>query len=444
MKHILGLLVVGLLLSCSGSDGEASQEESVFVDQGTSLYADQDPLNDVMFQAFWWDSYMDSKLSNDGSLYAFLEKQIVGLSNAHIDVLWLPPANEGEGMGYHPRRLFNFNSEHGTEAELKQLTGLLKSRQMHAMADLVFNHRVGTDTWTDFTEPAWPCDAIVMDDEGFTNPDAFGTKPCGDFDEGMAWNGARDLNHKSEAVQLGLKEYLVKLKELGFDSWRYDFVKGFPAKYVGEYNAFTDYYYSVGEFWDGNLDLLKNWVDQTAQTTTEATTEKAGAFDFPLKYKLQDAFVNKNYNVLEQNHSLAALSGYGPKSISFLDNHDSGCINRSDCDNLYSKDLNLIAKGYAYIMTHPGIPMVWGYHYLFSDSSGSLKKQINAFIELRKSQGLHAASKVVVKATQNGASGYYVAEIDGKVLVKIGAGTYSQDASWKESLKGSGYVIYTK
>ena len=57
---------------------------------------------------------------------------------------------------------------------------------------------------------------------------------------------ARDLNHKSLEVQNGIKEYFNRLKTLGFDSWRYDFVKGYPAKYVGEYNQSTSYYISVG------------------------------------------------------------------------------------------------------------------------------------------------------------------------------------------------------
>ena len=89
----------------------------------------------------------------------------------------------------------------------------------------------------------------------------------------MSWGGARDLNHKSEEVQLGLKEYLLRLKDIGFDSWRYDFVKGFPAKYVGEYNKSTDYYFSVGEFWDGNLNSIKQWIDKTEKTVSEITSE---------------------------------------------------------------------------------------------------------------------------------------------------------------------------
>jgi glycosidase len=443
MKKLIYIIAFMKLISCSNQDSVIENQET-FVDQGISLYADENPNNDVMMQAFWWDSYSDLKLSNFTSYYEFIQSHIINLSNSYIDLIWLPPPSEGEGMGYHPRRLFNFTSEHGSEQELKNLISLIRSRKMHAMADLVLNHRIGSLTWTDFTEPTWSCNSICVDDESSTDPNAFGTEPCGDLDEGMSWGGARDLNHKSEEVQLGLKEYLLRLKEIGFDSWRYDFVKGFPAKYVGEYNKSTDYYFSVGEFWDGNLNSIKQWIDKTEKTVSEIITRKSAAFDFTLKYKLKEALVNKNYTALEKDHSLSSLDGYGNRSITFLDNHDTGCINRTDCDNLYSKNLNLIASGYAYILTHPGIPMVWGYHYFFSDPSENLKTQINELIKIRKQKGINALSKTEIIELKNGSSGFYVAEIDGKILVKIGEGLYTVDNSWNELLKGENYIIYSK
>lgn len=443
-KLILFVLVISVISACSKDDKATNEEEEVFVDKGTSIYADNNPNNDVMMQAFWWDSYSDSKISNYSSFYDFIKDKIVTLSNAHIDAIWLPPSSEGEGMGYHPRKLFDFNSEHGTKEQLESLLSLMKSRKMHGMADLVINHRIGTATWTDFTEPTWTCESICIDDEGYTNPNAFGTKPCGDLDEGESWGGARDLNHKSLEVQNGIKDYLTRLKALGFDSWRYDFVKGFPAKYVGEYNQSGSYYFSVGEFWDGNLTALKSWIDDTKYTTSDILTETSAAFDFALKYKLRDAIVSRNYSLLESNNSLASLAGYGDKSITFLDNHDTGCINRTDCDNIFSKNINELTKGYAYLLTHPGIPMIWGYHYFFSDTSGSLKKDIDELILIRKEKGINATSTVQVIETKNGSSGYYVAQIDNKLLIKIGDGSYTPSAGWNVLKTGSGYSIWSK
>lgn len=446
IKKIFFILVVIVFFGCS-KQKEVDIVEELLVDSGVSSFADNDISNDVMFQAFWWDTYLDNKISSSGSLYNFLDNKVIELSNANIDVVWLPPPSEGEGMGYHPRQLFDYNTNHGSEDELKSLLLAIKNRKMHSMADLVFNHRIGTATWTDFTNPTWPCEAICSDDEGNTNPDAFGTKPCGDTDEGERWDGARDLNHKSSYVQSGLIDYLSRLQGLGFDSWRYDFVKGFPAKYIGEYNNALPYYYSVGEYWDGNINAIKYWIDETEKTTSEVITEKSGAFDFALKYKLKEAIVDQNYTVLANGSNshigLSSISGYGDKSVTFLDNHDTGCINRTDCDNLFSSATNQIRMGYAYILTHPGIPMIWSYHYFFQDETSELKEDINELILLRKELLINANSLVEVLEAKNGNSGFYLAKIDNKMLVKIGYGSYNPESSWKLKKSGEGYSIWT-
>mgnify|MGYP003329130877 CR=1 FL=1 len=166
MKKSFTILLF-FILSCSDKE-TLETEEFIFTDKGISIYQDDIPDNDVMMQAFWWDSFSDSRISNSSSYYKFLSNQIITLSNAHIDLVWLPPVSEAEGMGYHPRKLFDFNSLHGSKIELEELLEIIKSRKMHAMADLVFNHRVGTLNWTDFTEPAWSCESICINDDKIT------------------------------------------------------------------------------------------------------------------------------------------------------------------------------------------------------------------------------------------------------------------------------------
>ena len=195
MKKSFTILLF-FILSCSDKE-TLETEEFIFTDKGISIYQDDIPDNDVMMQAFWWDSFSDSRISNSSSYYKFLSNQIITLSNAHIDLVWLPPVSEAEGMGYHPRKLFDFNSLHGSKIELEELLEIIKSRKMHAMADLVFNHRVGTLNWTDFTEPAWSCESICINDEGFTNPDAFGTN----YNLGaLYFNTAIEQNNKANAT----------------------------------------------------------------------------------------------------------------------------------------------------------------------------------------------------------------------------------------------------
>ena len=432
------------LAACQKTEevAQVPQEEEVASDV-PDLQEPPSNYSGVFLQGFWWDSFNDPKIATYDSYYDFLNQNIADLSAASFDLIWLPPTSEGEGMGYHPRRLFEFTSNHGSAAQLKTLLANMRSKNIHAMADLVFNHRVGTDTWTDFTEPAWSCNSICIDDEGYTNPDAFGTKPCGAQDDGEAWHGARDLNHNSTEVRNGLVELLQRLQDIGFDAWRFDFVKGFHPKHVAYYDDAVTRAFSVGEYWDGNLSKLKFWLDQVNVAKTKNTP--LTGFDFPLKYKLGSALLSYNYSVLQRNHGLAFEEGYGAKTITFVDNHDSGCINRNDCDNLFSKDIDKITQAYAYLLTHPGIPMVWIYHYLYSDPTGQLQADIKELIAIRKGQNIHASSTVSAIETVNGASGYYHAVIDNSLKVVIGSGRPEIDETiWEELKSGDNYILWQK
>jgi hypothetical protein len=64
VKKILVLIFV-FLTSCSKKEN-IELEGSVFVDKGISVYQDNTPNNDVMMQAFWWDSFSDSRISYSG------------------------------------------------------------------------------------------------------------------------------------------------------------------------------------------------------------------------------------------------------------------------------------------------------------------------------------------------------------------------------------------
>ena len=53
-------------------------------------------------------------------------------------------------------------------------------------------------------------------------------------------------------------------------------VKGFAASHVGDYNTAANVTYSVGEYWDGNANTVKAWID--------ATGKRSAAFDFAFRY----------------------------------------------------------------------------------------------------------------------------------------------------------------
>ena len=398
-------------------------------------------INDIMFQTFGWDVHQQKIVSDEGGLYNFINNRASGYAVAGFNVLWLPPPSKSTGgVGYIPTELFDFSlTSYGTEAQLRAMLTTLNtsSPRIHPMADIVVNHRGGSTNWTDFTNPTWDCKSITSTDEANFRT-ITGVKPCGTADTGDDFDGGRDLDHTNIQVQNGVKEFLNRLKGLGFDSWRWDVAKGFAARYFGDYITASSPYSSVGEFWDGNRNTLKSWVDGTGG--------KSAAFDFDLYYDLIEAVNNGIYSRLSGGYpGLAGIFGYADKTVTFVDNHDTfvkGSIITS----------NNIMKGYAYIMTHPGVPCVFFPHYY----GGTYKKEnvtvvytaneiaINKLMAIRKATGINAYSSVSVSNAGN----FYSAIISNngvdKVAVKIGPGNWDPGTGWVLNTFGTDYAVWSK
>ncbi|MNQ26597.1 Glucan 1,4-alpha-maltotetraohydrolase precursor [compost metagenome] len=392
--------------------------------------------DDIMLQAFGWDVHTQSSVSSEGGLYNYLNARASSYATAGFTVLWMPPPSKSTGgVGYIPTELFNFTQTvYGSEAQLTTLLTTLNNStpKIHPMADIVVNHRGGSTNWTDFTNPTWDCHSITSTDEAnFVT--ITGTRPCGTADTGEDFGAARDLDHTNAQVQTGVKEYLTRLKALGFDSWRWDVAKGFSASFFGDYIAASTPYASVGEYWDGDVSNLKSWVDGTGKKST--------AFDFALYYKLSSA-LNGNYSQIAANPGLAGQFGYASLAVTFVDNHDTFVKTEwIGGDN--------IMKGYAYILTHPGIPCVFFPHYYggtytkdgVTRNYTARESDINKLMAIRKANGINANSSVVV----SNSSSYYTAIIDDKVAVRIGSSSWTPSGTgWIESASGTDYKVWSK
>lgn len=396
-------------------------------------------INDVMFQTFGWDVHQQKSVSDEGGLYNFINNRASGYAIAGFNVLWLPPPSKSTGgTGYLPTELFNFSStSFGTEAQLRAMLTTLNtsSPRIHPMADIVVNHRVGTTNWMDFTNPTWDCKSVCSTDEASGTANTSGLKPCGGSDTGEDFPGGRDLDHNDPQVKNGVKEFLTKLKALGFDSWRWDVAKGFSASYFGEYITASSPYASVGEYWDGNVNTLRSWIDGTGS--------KSAAFDFTLYYNaLGPAFNSGNYGALTGNPGLAGQFGYADNAVTFVDNHDTFVKPGSFTNN------DNIMKAYAYILTHPGMPCVFFPHYY----GGTYKKDgvtvvyssnetaINKLMTIRRANGINAYSSVVI----SNSGSFYSATIDNKIVVKIGPGSYDPGSGWVLNTFGTDYAVWSK
>ena len=378
----------------------------------------------VMLQVFYWDSYADTKWTN-------LESQADEMAE-FFNLIWVPNsayANAtSNNMGYHPVYWFNHKSAFGTEDQLRSMIATFKAKDVGIIEDVVINHRASVNSnWLNFPAEDYKgvtyqltAADICKDDESKDN----GYNPTGARDTGEPWGGARDLDHTSENVQKNVMAYEdFLLNDLGYVGFRYDFVKGFAAKYVGLYNTTARPKFSVGECWDGNKSVVTNWINGTK---VDGVIQSA-AFDFPLKYYINDAFTQGKWSRLN-SACLANDNNYKRYAVTFVDNHDSGRFGESP---LYDN----IEAANAFILTMPGTPCVWLGHWK------SYKATIKKLITIRKAAGIHNESNILAKSSS--AEGYVlnVEGTKGNLLLLLGNATASMDG-YQLALEGKNFKLY--
>src|SRR5262249_49372985 len=149
------------------------------------------------------------------------------------------------------------------------------------------------------------------------------------------------------------------------------------------------------------------------------------AFDFPTRYLLYEACLHDDYSRLRSanGHHVVpgGLLGFWPsRSVTFLDNHDTECRRDAEhgCHNDGTRHFpgKTVETGYAYTLTHPGVPCVFWSHYF--DWGTPTRQRIDRLIRVRKLTGIHARSWVEIKEARRG---LYAAIIDGRVAVKLGS-----------------------
>ena len=416
----------------------------------------QDYLDDIMFQSFGWDEFAQTRVSNEGGLYEFYNARTGVLKANGVDMIWLPPPSASTGdVGYFPTEWFNFSkTSWGTEAQLRKMLANMNARGLYPIADVVVNHRNGTTGWTDFTNPTWGCETICNNDDA-ASASYVGCRPSGAADTGEEFKGSRDLDHTNLTVQNGVKDFLSRLKALGFKGWRWDVAKGFAPVYFGNYIQASQPYYSVGENWDGNATKLKNWIDGTYAGGINSSTTVSGAFDFSTYYALSGALKTNNFTNLKNSftgamNGLAGQIGYAEKAVTFVDNHDTFVKTEAILGNN-------IPKAYAYILTHPGIPCVFAPHYY----GGSYTKDgvpitysnystiINKLMIARKTAGIDAWSSVTIDQSVVGLYAAYIkkrnSDTDPVIAMKIGSNSWSPSGTgWVLAASDTDYAVWLK
>ncbi len=298
---------------------------------------------------------------------------------------------------------------------------------------------VGTTGFADFTNPTWSTYTIVNCDE-YTGPKSF------NVDSGDAYDAARDLDHRNPEVSNSLIEWMNHLKDpniAGFVGWRYDLVKGYAGWATQLYNRNTDPEFSVGEFFDGDVQKVISWIDSTHPDPAFRST----AFDFPLRNALYQAVAWKNFHFLKYGDRAAGLIGlWSDKAVTFIENHDTEEVRNEENHVPYFPGGDQMIQGYAYLLTHPGIPCVfWKDIY---DSEPFYENQIRQLIEIRKQYRIHSESKLYIATAQQGlVYAAYIQGDRGEVAMKIGPGAWQPSGNkWQPGMdlitSGQDYAVW--
>lgn len=394
---------------------------------------------EIVFQGFNWESWRRQ-------WYQELAIKAADLSQSGITAVWFPPPTESVApQGYMPSDLYNLNSSYGSMEELKSCIEEMHSQELLALGDVVLNHRCAhkqspNGVWNIFGGKfAWGPEAIVCDDPNFQGR---GNPSSGDI-----FHAAPNVDHSQDFVRRDIKEWLNWLRnDIGFDGWRLDFARGFSGTYVKEYIEVSNPAFAIGEYWDslayehGNLcynqdahrQRIVNWINATGGTSS--------AFDVTTKGILHSALHDQYWRLIDPQGKPTGVMGWWPsRAVTFLENHDTGST-----QGHWPFPRDKLAQGYAYILTHPGTPVVFYDHFY----DFGIRDVLTELIEARRRAGVHCRSFVKIYHANNEG---YVAQVGDTLVMKLGHFDWNPskenqlDGSWQKFIdKGSDYQIWLR
>ena len=321
----------------------------------------------VMLQTFFWDC---PRIENkEGQWWNYIREQIPSLAKAGFTSLWLPPVHKGANlggpsMGYDPYDYYDLGEFDqkgsiptwwGTKAELLSLIEEAHSHKLAVIADVILNHNNGGDEqelnplvnqkrWTLFKPKSGKFPR---------NWESFHPSYYESWDEGT-FGEMPDLSHRNPYVYaelLKLARWLIE--EIGFDGFRYDFVKGYAAHTIAGYQEYRYMRdgkpfvpYGVAEYWDSASNTL-HWVEKA----NFSNSNPVDAFDFPMREMLKALCDQYGFSLRNLLTWETILRSQPQTTVTFVENHDLREEGRPIVND------KLLA--YSYILTHEGYPCVF-------------------------------------------------------------------------------------
>lgn len=347
----------------------------------------------VLMQAFYWDSPTTER--REAQWWPFVRDRIPELASDGFTALWLPPASKAadwRSMGYDPYDYFDLGefdqkgrkeTLFGSRSDLQSLIAAAHSKRMEVYADVVLNHNSGADEeelnpldntkrWTKFK----PASGKFHRDWTSFHPSSYES-----MDGWPTFGGMPDLCHRSPGVFSHMMEHTRQLfEEIGFDGFRFDFVKGYGpwlVKSIAEYRYKRDGKYMkpfcVGECWDSDR-TIEDWLRSINNSFMD---NPVCAFDFPLHYNLKKLCDSYGFDL--RGLTADTVLSFDPKhAVTFVDNHDTV----RDPNNSVVNDKIL---AYAVILTLEGYPCVfWQDYYNFGLAQRGTPHGIAALVAIHE------------------------------------------------------------
>jgi alpha-amylase len=332
-------------------------------DKGVPSPADGDEIDP------WWDH---------------LARQANELRLAGFTALWLPPVTKAasgkDSVGYDVFDDYDLGSKHqkgtvatryGTREQLARCVAVMRANGIDVYLDLVENQRLGgrgpghhtfryADADGNVGGGRFPKDPLnfhpnVPEDPNVFQDISFGADlaPINGKPKGYVFNGLIDS-----------VDWMTRA--LDVQGYRIDDVKGISTDFLFPFlnaKAMAGKF-AVGEFFDGNLGFIQNWI-------FNGVKGRCSAFDFPTRFILA-AMCNRSrpFNMSQLDH--AGLAGRNPfNAVTFVENHDT---DRTD-PIIQNKML-----AYAYVLTSEGYPCVFYKDYSTDKFCFGLKPLIDKLI----------------------------------------------------------------
>jgi alpha-amylase len=346
---------------------------------------------------FWWDH---------------IAKQAKALREAGFTAVWLPPVCKGAGgassVGFDVFDDYDLGSKnqkgtiptrYGTREKLERCVAILRANGLDVYIDVVDNQRDGGDNQQKYryvdadgkpdggrfakdpgdfhcsTSGVGVCSGCTQNVPGCVpeDPNVPGPDCC--FGDDLAPINGTPSRHCFNGL-LASADWMTRA--LDIQGYRLDDVKGISTQFIPPLlnNSALNGKFAVGEFFDGNLDLVRGWISNTAG--------RASAFDFPLRFNFLVPMCNNpgSFDMSQLDH--AGLAGVDPfHAVTFVENHDT---------DRNSPIVTNKAQGYAYILTSEGYPCVFFKDYSTDPGSYGMKPVIDNLIFIHE--------KIAAGATQ--------------------------------------------